>query len=58
MTHVENETVSKNGDSTITIVAITASIVAVLLLGFCVRVVYARVHADELEQQAVKARQE
>jgi len=58
MTRVEYESVSKNGNSTTAIVAISASIVAVLLLGFCAKAVYARMHADELEQQAVKARQE
>ena len=57
MSVIEEESVAKSNSST-TIVAATATIVAVLGVGYCMRVLYSRMNAEELERQATKAQQE
>lgn len=57
MTLDQEETVATNNSSTV-IIAATGTIVVLLGVGYCMRVVYTRMNEEELEQQAAKVQQE
>lgn len=53
MTLDQEETVATNNSSTM-IIAATGTVVVLLGVGYCMRVVYTRMNEEELEQQAAK----